>query len=269
MTKIFRALKRVAPATAVTFCAGLLASIVVREIFGGLIHVTVGVLSLLGIAFVVLATASQVGVYEEIKTSLLDSKLGAKIVRATKATGGDEQLYAAVTECLLTAKDSIHAVSLFRPPTLKMTDARRKYYDALGKVLAEKEEVFVYDRIIQVETVRENALGSDQTDSLTFKHCQTALELNKNSPVKVYLRQTASVLGSLSFFIIDNKQVVFVIPSTSDTFGGETRGLVVGSVVIFTDAEGRFIKEMMGLFHDLSADAKRITSCTVAVAKMA
>jgi hypothetical protein len=75
-------------------------------------------------------------------------------------------------------------------------------------------------------------------------------------------------LGSLSFFIIDNKQVAFVIPSANRS-ASDPRALPVGSVVIFSDGEGSLVREMLGLFQDLSSDAKRITSCVTAAAKTA
>src|SRR5580765_5351932 len=268
MNKFGMFLKRYAPAPAVTFVAGILVSVLVRAIFGSVVPLTVGVLSVLGIVFVVLASASQAGLREEIKTLLVESKLSAKVVRARKGDGGDTELYDAVTSCLLSATESIHAVSLFRPPTLKVTGARKKYYDALDKLLREKTDAFVYDRIIQVETLHENTLQDDQTDSLTFAHCQYALELDAKSPVKIYLRQTANILGSLSFFIIDAKQVVFVIPSATRG-AGDPRALPVGSVVIFSDGEGSLVREMLGLFTDLASDAKRVTSCVTAAAKTA
>lgn len=276
MSKLGTFLKRYAPAPAVTFVAGLLSSIIVREIFGNVVGITVGVLSLLGIIFVVLSSASMVGLRDELKTLLVQSRLSAKVVRSRGITG-DTELYDAVTKCLLSATKSIHAVSLFRPPSLEVSDARKKYYDALDKFLSEKKEPFEYQRIIQVEKVNESGvLQDDQTDVLTYAHCRHCLEQPAASSANIYLWQSSNMLGSLSFFIVDRKQVAFVIPSKKTVIASkppgsqrDPRALPVGSVVIFSDEEGSLVDEMLGLFTELASDARRVTGCAQTAAKSA
>jgi hypothetical protein len=262
MSKAGVFLKRYVPAPALTFVGGLLASTVVTALFGHIVRLTADLLAVLGIVFIVISVSTLMGLRQELRTLLQESKLSARVVRSGKGKDADAELYDAITDCLVSATNSIHAVSLFRPATLEITEARRKYYKRLDDLLREQDTVFSYHRIVQVESIYEEELRDDQTDAATFAHCERCLALHKDSTARIYLKQTKNNLGSLSFFVIDSKQVVFVIPSGTDR-SRDSGGMPVASVVIFTDAEGSLVREMLSLYEDLAHDsnARRITKC--------
>ena len=251
-------------ASAVTFVAGLLTSIIVRAIFGQIIPLNVGIIALSTIVLVVTAIGVIVGIRQEIISSLIQSKLSARVYHSLKTPNGDIPLYEPVIQVISSAKESIRVVSLYRPPTLESMAGRRKYYEKIDEILEDKHrrgERFRYERIIQVKEVNPGRLVPDVVDEVTFQHCKHLLSLqSQKTALTIHMRQIPDILGSLSFIIVDDMEIVFAVPSVTRTETAQLKAVQLGTGIIFADNEGSLVKEMLNLYDDLRMKADEIVT---------
>ena len=85
------------------------------------------------------------------------------------------------------------------------------------------------------------------------------IELKHNrSSVRIQLRQIPAILGSLSFVIIDDKEVIFAIPAVTHDTWVDQRALKLGTGVKFTDPEGFLVRQLDDLFDTLRLEASAV-----------
>ena len=266
MKRLDRSLRNALTGPFVTFVGGVLVSILVRALFGQVIPLSQGIAAIFTVAFVVLAIAALVGIRLDIRDQLLHSRLLTKVYHASRTPRGDTSLYDPVIDIIRSAEESLRAISLYRPPSLPESPGRQKYYQALNDKLEAKHkrgEPFVYERILQVAEVMPGELHRDQVDPLTFEHCERSIALKRQkTSLTIHLRQVPDVLGALSFLIVDDKEIVFGIPSVAGRDLDDPRALSLGTGVVFTDLDGQLAKEMLALFRELQlgADADEIVN---------
>jgi hypothetical protein len=80
----------------------------------------------------------------------------------------------------------------------------------------------------------------------------------KGTALTIHLRQISDILGSLSFVIIDDKEIIFAVPTVTRTETAQLKALQLGTGIVFTDCEGSLVKEMLNLFDDLRLKADEI-----------
>jgi hypothetical protein len=255
-------MKNTFTAQVVTFASGLLASVVIRAIFGEIVPLTEGVIDLLIIFLIVLATAVLVGLRHDVISSLIQSKLSAKVYHSTKTLNGDVPLYDPIIQVISSAKESIRVIGLYRPLSLETTPGRIRYYEKINELLETKHrrgERFRYERILQVKDVKPGTLNAQQVDGITYRHCTHLLGLqNQRTALTIHLRQIPDILGSLSFVIVDEKEIVFAVPAVTRTEMSQLKALQLGTGIVFSDNEGSLVKEMLNLFDDIRLRADEI-----------
>lgn len=220
------------------------------------------------IGFVVLAIAFLVGIRQDINARLMQSRLSTKVYHAQETPKGDVPLYDPVIDIIRSAKKSVRVVGLYRPMSLTGKVGRRTYYRALIDMLEAKRkrgEKFLYERILQVMEVVPGELRRAQVDPVTFEHCEHLVALKKEkTSLTIHLRQIPDILGAMSFLIIDDREIVFAIPSVASVANrtGDPRALQLGTGVVFTDPDGILAGEMLSLFRELqlSANADEINT---------
>ena len=121
MSRFFRLLRNAFTAQLVTFVAGLLASIVIRAIFGQIIPLSESLLALMTIILIVLTMAVMASLRQDINANILQSRLSTRVYHAHRTADGDVPLYDPVMNIIASAKESVRVVSLFRPPSLEIT----------------------------------------------------------------------------------------------------------------------------------------------------
>ena len=255
-------LRGVLPAQAVTFFSGLLTSLIVRALFGQVIPLDAGILMLLTTALVVIATAVLVSLRQELTTGLLQTRLSAKVHHAEKTENGDAPLYDPIIPILASAKESIRVIGLYRPPSLAPTEPRGRYYAAIDNLLESKRrsgQRFRYERILQVKKVRPGKLSFDQVDPVTFDHCSHVVALREEkTALSLHLRQIPDILGSMSCVIVDDKEIIFAVPTVVRSATAELKAANMGTALVFTDNDGSLVKEMLNLFDDLRLDSSEV-----------
>lgn len=151
-------------------------------------------------------------------------------------------------------------ITRYRSPTLDSSKARKDYFQQLERVLTEKEkrgENIIYERIVQVQDINPEGLSPDQTDAVTYKHCDYLLKLQPKS-VRVSLRQIKMVLSTMDFFIIDDQKVVILIPAIRVKDSYELTPYRVGMGVFFHDPQGHLSQEMVNLLNHIHDESRPI-----------
>lgn len=254
--------RRTIPGPVLIFFASVVAGGVVSALVSQFISFTHAVTTLLTAFLVVFTVAVVTAVHHEISTHLAQSKLSAEVHYSLRTPDGDVPLYDPVSSRITSAKESIRVVGLYRSPDLLITPGRTKYYEAIHDLLETKHKqgrTFRYQRIIQVKEVTPGKLGADQTDHLTFEHCKHLLQLQEQkTALFINLWQIPDIVGSVSFIIIDDKEVVLAIPGIDRVETRELRASHLGTAMIFTDNDGALVKEMLNLFDALRDNADRV-----------
>jgi hypothetical protein len=257
-------LNRVFTAQVVTFAAGVITSILVRAIFGNFITLSEGLIAILTVVLAVFAISVIVSLRQDIITKLAQSRLSTHVYHALKTPNGDVPLYDPVIQSISLANESIRVISLFRPPDMEVSLGRQRYYQKIEDILEEKRQKgvrFRYERIVQVKEVRHGKLYPSQTDRITYQHCKHLLELQKKqTSLTIHLRQIPDILGSLSFIIVDDYEIVFAIPTITQNNYDELKATQLGTGITFTDPDGTMVKEMLNLFDDLRLGADPVLS---------
>lgn len=250
--------------TAVKFVGSVVIGFVLKAMLDNVISVLVGAVEVIIVFFIVFSVAVVASLRKEISSGLLQSRLSTRIYYATNVPGGDLALYDAIIESISSANESIRVVSLFRSPTLKSSPAREKYYRELNKILETKHrrgERFRYERILQVKEVLPGKIGPDQTDLVTYEHCKLVTELQKSqTALTIRLRQVPDILSTISFVIVDDREVMLAIPSVTRTEDEQLEASRLGTIVFFTDPDGSLTREMRHLFDNLLLDADHVSS---------
>ncbi len=252
----------------VTFVVGVLTSIGVRALFGGIVPLTVDLLVLLTIALVVIAMATLLSVRHQA-LALLQPTLAARVYKAIGGPGQDVRLYDPIMQILAAATKSIRVVGLCRPPDLDVTTGRSRYYRTLTDLIETRHrhrQEFLYERIVQVENADSHEqLTPSDTDSLTYEHCAQVLDLKRRgTALTIHMSRVCPVLRSFSFLIVDDRDLIFVIPAVRRTDKGELTAIHLGTAVVFTDPQGALIGEMLALFHDLQFSGREILTVSPA-----
>jgi hypothetical protein len=262
MHRVTSVLKKALTAQVVSFLAGLLASVAVRALFGSLIPLNLGALLILFLVFVVFATTVIVNIRQDLLARLTQSGLEPRVFYAKKSADGDRLLYDPVIDMINSAHSSLRVVSLYRSPAMQSSPGRIRYYYAIDKVLDQHHRAgthFKYERILQVQDITPGKLDSTKVDQLTLQHCRHISDLHtQGTSLSLHLRQIPSVLSSLSFLIIDNKHIVFGIPTPIRCEDGKLKATQLGTALAFTDYEGSLVREISQLFDDLLLTADPI-----------
>lgn len=247
-----------------TLFGGWFVSYIIETIIGNVIPLSMGIIFVVFVIFIIFVLILFVDLRKDISERDTRTRLNSRVYYADKTPGGDKILYDPVIDIIKQAEKSIRVIGLYRPSTLPVTPGRKKYYQALHDFLETKQkraQPFLYDRIIQVSNVRPGQISSDQVDPLTFSHIRDLLSLQKNkSSVTIRLRQIPDILGSLSFVIVDDRDIIFALPDVAHSDTVERRGFHLGSGVVFTDNDGALVKELIHIFEELCYPADPIFS---------
>lgn len=218
------------------------------------------------VSFVIFALVILFAVRQDIAAQVAQFGLETHTLYAHNTPRGDRGLYNPLMEMIKSAEESLRVVGLYRPPGLQSSEARKEYYEAVEEVLRrhhKSQTSFTYERILQVRTPEPGSIGSSQLDEISFQHCQFLLRLKSTkTPVTVRLHQISDILGSLSFLIIDDKHVVFAIPTPNETENGHLEASQLGTAVRVTDYDGSLVREMSNLFGELAYRGTAVTSVT-------
>lgn len=241
-----------------SFFIGLITAILAQALLDRIIPVTLGLVLVLTTVFVLLSIGTLIKLRD---TVLPQFKLTALPYRAGKHLG-EKSLYDALIERINLAQSSLLYLSSYRPGTMKSSQDRIRYYDAINKLLDRYHRQgrdFKYERILQIKGINPGKVDSKQVDKITFAHCQHILHLkDKGTPLDVNLGQIDDVLSSLSFVIIDEKELFFVMPSLKRDEQYKLQALELGTGVVLTDNDGSFVQEMIRLFNNLRMNANPI-----------
>lgn len=246
----------------VSFVAGLLAATVIGAILDQVIRIDLGLTLIVFVLFVVFATATLVRMRNDVTDRLRQFALNVHTYYASRSNAGDKTLYDPIIPKITSAKESLFVVGLHRPQTMQSSQARVKYYKAIEDLLEKHQKQgsrFKYERIIQVKSVGHRSLDSSQLDIVTLKHCKHILGLQgRRSLLSLQMRQMPDVLGSMSFVIIDEKELLLAIPTVNRDNSSNLKASDLGAVVSFTDNEGSLVREMLQLFDELRLSAEPI-----------
>lgn len=184
---------------------------------------------------------------QDIRNTLRQQKLTVEIGYAS-TRDEDHQLYGRVNEAISRAEKSIRVIGMYRPFELPHKQGRKSYYDLLKEIIElkiQQNQPFIYERVVQVETVTNGRLNVMQTDPLTISHCRDILAWKKQkSAVSVHVKQTPRILGALSILIVDEKEFFMVVP---DIVRNDQGVLVLEGLQLslnFTDPEGALTEPM-------------------------
>lgn len=226
-------------------------------------YLLIGV-SLLAGLMCIFAVGSIVLLRTDMLNLMKKSGFSLDTFHAGKTSERTEEFYETLYRYMSLASHSIRAVGLYKPSTLEPTRPRKQYFEKLYKFLENKSRQnpdFIYERIVQVDTVKSGVLESDQIDRLTFKHCKHLLDIQKrNTEMRASVKQISSVLSPMSFFIIDERITIFLIPTVTPE-GGVLTTLKLGTGLVIASQEGTFAREMLNLFETLKANSTEVNSC--------
>lgn len=235
----------------------------VAALLKGVIPWSESLLNILMVAFILVALASLVttrlGIAEEIDRSRI--AVYARYKAGT--TEGDAEIYRPIIRRLGDAKKSIRIMGSFRGSGSNSSKSRGAYYREMAEIIREKierDEHFLYERIVQVDEVRPGGvLYRDQVDSVLFEHCADVLaEIKKDpGPIELHLKQVAQTLPSLTLVIIDDSDIIICFPHIHRE--GEAFDMQqLGTALFFQDRESTFWKEMGRIFERISLFASPI-----------
>jgi hypothetical protein len=106
--------------------------------------------------------------------------------------------------------------------------------------------------------VVEQKLCRNQIDELTYEHCKHLMQLRQSgSSVKTLLRQIPAGVSPISFLIVDNEYVIFLISPITQQESYRLRSYI-GTQIVFTDRGGALVERMADLFDDLRLQAHDI-----------
>jgi hypothetical protein len=192
-------------------------------------------------------------------STVASGKFPTSVYFAPRNTECDTKIYDMMIKTMTSAQQSIRVISIYKPASMKVTPERLKYYDALEKFLDEKRknnQKFTFERIVQVMDAQQETLAKEETDSLAFKHSQF-LETLRASSVTVRQTQIKDGVRPIGFAIIDQKKVMFLLPSVAIDENGRLRSYQqVGAEIIMTDTDGELVARMTEIFDDLRYDSK-------------
>jgi hypothetical protein len=261
MSKYLAGLKRVLTPEGVGFLTGVLASLIAKAFSDKTFTLDETLVFIFVGFFIIFSVATIARINHEIEKSLPQPKLSARVLYITQTREGEAALYKQLAETILSARKSVYAISVARQSELGTAPHRKRYYEQVNKMLESKlrhKEIFRFERIVQVNEVREGKLEPDQMDPLIFEHCQLLLRLNQVSgSVRVRLRQLPQGISSIAFFIVDNEKIVFLIPNITTKKDKEA---LAGTGIFISDPEGTLANELMLLFEDFTDTATDVGS---------
>jgi len=269
MRQTLKWLQNILTSKAVTFVAGVISSIVLQTVFGHLIPISQGLLTVLVIVFIIIAITAMSIVRQDIANLISQLGISAEIFFNRPNEKDDTKIYKALTDAITSSQESLFVVTIQKPSELENTPSRKKYYNEIQSLLEIKRksnEDFRYERIIPVKDYNsEGNLSNEQTDSLSLEHCEYLLNLQKSkTKMTVRLRQMREGVCPVSFAIVDNKKIIFLIPSIRlDGKGSIEPYKHLGIIIIVNDVSGRIAKEMLNLFDTLriyASDVVRVVS---------
>ncbi len=244
-----------------TFISGIIISVLVQSIFGGrLIPITLDFVFVLIGVLVFLSIGTLINIREDIHVKLKELRFTARSYNTMKRLG-EKSLYDALIERINSAQSSLLTVSSYRPASMKSSPERTKYYEAINKLIDRHHRQgtqFTYERILQVKNINHGTIDNVQVDHTTLKHCGHILHMDsEKTSVSIQLRQVEDVLGSLSFMIIDRREIFLVIPALKRDDQRKLHALELGSGVVLIDNEGSFVADILKLYDNLrlSSDA--------------
>jgi hypothetical protein len=261
MSKYIAWLKRILTPELVRFVAGILSGLILRALFEKIIPLNEAVLFLFIIILIIFAVSTIARIDLNIEKQIPYPKFSAKVLYITQKKEGEAALYNLLSETIRSAKKSVYVISIARQSELKATPHRTRYYKEINKVLESKhrkKEKFRFERIVQVKEVRGEILEPDQMDPVIYEHCQLLLRLDQaNSSIRVRLRQLQEGISPIAIFIVDNEQVVFLIPHISTNKDNKSQ-VLMGTGIFLSDPEELLVNELMPLFEDLLVEAKDV-----------
>lgn len=260
--KLLRSNTVIIVSTVISFVIGLLLSTVIEQVITSQVNLLDRIIQGSIFLVLILILIFMSFQFKNIQEIIRRQKLAVDVSYASTKTQ-DKQLYAPVIEAIAMAKKSIRVVGMFRPHELPHKEGRKSYYDVLCETIRLKSDLsqpFIYERVIQVESITPGVLRKDQADPVTFDHCRQILDWKRQrTAVSVHVKQIPNILGALSFLVIDDDKYILAIP---DIIRGENgilklEGLQVG--LVFEDPEGVLTEAMKSFFARIFNEADTIS----------
>jgi hypothetical protein len=167
MRRLFKRMRNTFTAQLVTFVAGLLTSVLMRAVFGQVIPLSEGLLLFLTAILVVFAVTVIANLRQDMNKCLARTRLSADIYHSSESLGSEVAMYDALEGTVCSAKRSVQVVGLAKPPELEVTPHRKRYHEALYRLLEtkhRKNERFRFERILQVKEMKEGKLVKRQLE---------------------------------------------------------------------------------------------------------
>jgi len=263
MSRIPFWLRTVSKIEVLTFILGLIIPILLQAIAESLIPVSEIALIVLLLILTVTAVTVILVVQQHVSRMLERAGVSAQVYFWRRTSEKDTSVYNALIEAVGTSKESILAVSLYKPTEIETTKNRERYYIALHEILEAKlqaNEEFRFERVIQVKDIRGDTIASDQIDSVTYNHCEFLLKFKeRQGSVSVRLWQIQEGIVPVSFVLVDNQKVVFLIPSIARDESNKLLSVKqIRTELVFDDRDGRLTKEMSGVFDELRLNSVEV-----------
>lgn len=170
------------------------------------------------------------------------------------------------------AQKSIYIISDYSPPdrSIKYTDERRDYLSTIEGVVkkhVDSNTQFEYKRLLQTDKAddikriltRNHLRGDEQT----FEHCSKVIDLIQNNRTQVHVQLFVSkpIPSSPSILIVDQKYVLFTIPSKKEaieSMNSEYADLANFGVLYVEDHTGKLTTDFKRMFDSFASDSKQI-----------
>jgi hypothetical protein len=245
------------------FSAGFLLNTVLSLWLRNLFTLDTLLFNVLAVIFVLAAVFTIIYFVQKFEQLLPQLSLSTEVFFRSRKND-DSSIYKPLTEAFISANESLHIVSLFRASNLELTPNRKRHYQALKNMLEIKRKSnpdFRYERIVQVSDDLDNVLKRDQIDRLTLEHCQYLISQRQadDNPTTIRLSKIPQGLSPVSFAIIDNKKILFMIPSIKQNMTGKfDPNRHVGTLIIINSPTSKLIKEMNILFESLRQSSTHV-----------
>ncbi len=260
--------------------ASVIIGIIVSPIFEVLITPLFGsetrasLIAVLVLGLVIIAGIAVIGVYirkvetrdENLAQAIQDIKnklhLSAELVIDLPRTEGKGEIYRRVSEIYLRAEKEIWILWRRNPfftgqseEEIRSEEWKRQrdhYYTVLFQKLNQhRDKTFFYRRILQIPEPSHFADGIIDSIALTPEmamHCKELLEYIRQNPENAVLKYAPIFLPE-TVGLVDDRYILWEI----DAIDPETQADYMGAVLIFDDADGRFVQYLKNLLAKIDA----------------
>lgn len=262
--------------------ASVIIGIIVSPIFEVLITPLFGtetrasLIAVLVLGLVIIAGIAAIGVYirkvetrdENFAQAIQDIKnklrLSAELVIDLPRAEGKGEVYRRVSEIYSQAEKEIWILWRRNPFAQQSEEEirsdewkrqREHYYTTLFRKLSEnRDKTFFYRRILQIPNPSHTADGILDNTALTqemAKHCKELLEYIHENP-EVAVLKYAPIFLPETVGLVDDRYILWEI----DAIDPDTQADYMGAVLIFDDADGRFVQHLKNLLMKIDAHSQ-------------